>query len=80
MLEAASQEAQQTMTDQSQKEAGFLNSNITIWVETKCPYCGISKSGRSLRCHIQACSMRNEAITRKVKHENRKSEITKSQL
>ena len=25
-----------------------------------CPFCGVEKRGHALRCHIQACSMRNK--------------------
>lgn len=25
-----------------------------------CPFCGVRKTGHPLRCHIQACSMRNK--------------------
>lgn len=27
-----------------------------------CPYCGVVKAGRAMRCHIQACAKRDEAL------------------
>jgi hypothetical protein len=50
---------------------------VQRFVHTCCPFCGVRKTGHSLRCHIQACSMRNKPMDRKEKYALRQSTTAK---
>ena len=54
-----------------------MSDNVDLVVRTFCPFCGVRKTGHSLRCHIQACSMRNKPMDRKEKHALSKSTTAK---